>query len=128
MPEPSGVVTAMIPLPLFYNPDVEGKRTPIEEEKFEQTAEEIAKRFGGGMLHLPPQVRLVGYWWDRMKVYKDDLALLEMDIPDSEEARDWLRNYARDVLLARFVQEAIYLRFMGPIQSIVVTEEKITRE
>jgi hypothetical protein len=45
-------VTALIPLPLFYNPDETGTREPVGDEAFERTAEEVARQFGGGMLAL----------------------------------------------------------------------------
>ncbi len=38
-----GWVTALIHLPLSYNPDEEGQRRAIEEEKFNITCDEIAK-------------------------------------------------------------------------------------
>ncbi len=38
MPGSRSVVTALILLPAFYNPDAEGERQPIEDEKFIQTA------------------------------------------------------------------------------------------
>jgi hypothetical protein len=42
------VVTVLVPLPMFYNPDETGHRRPIEDEKFTLTAEEVARRFGEG--------------------------------------------------------------------------------
>lgn len=44
-------VTALINFPGFYNPDSEGKRVKIEEDKFETTATEISLKFGGGCWH-----------------------------------------------------------------------------
>ena len=56
-------VTVLLRLPVFYNPDARGHRVPIEDDKFLETANEIARRFGGGTLfvfrHDPPR----GFWW-----------------------------------------------------------------
>ena len=118
----TSVVTVLIPLPLTYNPDAHGARSPIEQEKFDKTMEEIAMRFGGGMFWAfrndPPQ----GFWWDRGTLYRDVLAAIEVDIPDTADARAWLEFYARDVLLKRFNQEAIYLKFVGPVETVVVAK------
>ena len=66
-----------------------------------------------------------GFWWDQGIVDRDTLGLLEVDVPDTPEARAWLRTYARDVLLERFRQKAIYLKFVGPVETLVVTDEEI---
>ena len=42
-----GFVTVLMRLPLFYSPDARGERKPVEDEKFLQTADEIAQKFGG---------------------------------------------------------------------------------
>ncbi len=114
------IVTVLIPLPLTYNPGAKGHRRQIEEQKFVQTMKEIAVQFGGGVMHRfqndPPQ----GFWYDRGDIYKDVLAFLEIDIPDTADARTWLQSYAKSVLTKRFQQEAIYLKFVGPVQTIVV--------
>jgi hypothetical protein len=39
--------------------------------------------------------------------------MLEVDIPDTPENRTWLQRYAAEVLIERFEQEAIYLKFYG---------------
>ena len=39
---PARWVTVLLRLPLFYNPDVTGARTPVEDEKFLETADELA--------------------------------------------------------------------------------------
>jgi hypothetical protein len=58
-------------------------------------------------------------------VERDTLALLELDAPDTAETRDWLRAYARDVLLNRFRQRAIYLKFVRPIEQLTVADEEV---
>ena len=122
------LVTVLLRLPPFYNPDAQAGRKLVEDEKFTRTAEEIAQQFGGGTLFVFRQEEPRGFWWDRGVVDRDTLALLEMDVPDTAEARDWLRGYARDVLLKRFRQKAIYLIFIGPIETLLVTEEEVASD
>ena len=104
------MITALILLPLYYNPDKKGKRRPVEKEKFLSTAGEIALQFGGGMLwkysDSPPR----GFWWDKGILDRDQLCLIEVDIPDDEQSRAWLKTYARGVLMKRFKQKAIYIK------------------
>jgi hypothetical protein len=124
----TGWITVLLRLPAFYNPEAAGHRAPIEDDKFLDTADELARRFGGGTLfifhHDPPR----GFWWDRGMVDRDVLALIEVDVPDTTESREWLRAYARDVLLERFQQKAIYLKFVGPIEHLIVGEEEVRDE
>jgi hypothetical protein len=124
MREPQ-LVTALLRLPVFYNPDAHAARESIEDEKFIRTAEEIASQFGGGTLFLFRREEPRGFWWDRGLVDRDTLSLLEVDIPDTTGARDWLRGYAREVLLKRFRQKAIYLKFIGPVETLVVSDEEV---
>jgi hypothetical protein len=89
---------------VFYNPDATGHRASVEDDKFLDTADELARRFGGGTLfifrHDPPR----GFWWDQGIVDRDVLALIEVDVPNTAESREWLRAYARDILRERFRQ------------------------
>jgi hypothetical protein len=121
-------ITVLLRLPVFYNPDTVGHRAPIENDKFLDTADELARRFDGGTLfifrHDPPQ----GFWWDHGVVDRDVLALIEVDVPDTTESREWLRAYARDVLRERFRQKAIYLKFVGPIEHLIISEEEVRDE
>lgn len=121
-----GIITVLMRLPVFYNPDEGGGRKPVEDEKFVQTAEEIAQKFKGGTLFRFREEQPRGFWWDRGLVDRDTLALLEVDVPDTPEARAWLRGYARDVLLARFKQTGIYLKFVAPVERLIVTAEEVT--
>ena len=125
---PSGWVTVLLRLPLFYNPDPAGARAPIEEEKFLETAGELAQQFGGGTLFVFRHEAPRGFWWDREIVDRDVLALIEVDVPDTDASRSWLRTYARDVLCRRFQQKAIYLKFVGPVEQLIISEEEIRDE
>jgi len=39
-----------------------------------------------------------------------------------------LRAYTRSVLRERFRQKAIYLKFVGPVEHLIVSEEEIRDE
>ena len=69
-----------------------------------------------------------GFWWNEGIVDRDVLALIEVDVRDTPESREWLRAYARDVLREWFRQTAIYLKFVGPVEHLVVTKEEISDE
>jgi hypothetical protein len=118
----------LLRLPLFYNPDAAGRRAPVEDDKFRDTAEDLARRFGGGTLFVfrnePPR----GFWWDQGVLDRDVLVLVEVDVPDTAETRAWLRAYARDVLRQRFRQKAIYLKFVGPVEHLIISEEEVGDE
>ena len=60
-----------------------------------------------------------------MIVHQDVLALLEVDIPDTLESRAKVRSYARDVLIRRFRQDAICLKFVHAVETILMTDEEI---
>lgn len=100
----------------------------MEDDKFLDTADEIARQFGRGTLfvfrHDPPR----GFWWDEGIVDQDVLALIEVDVPDTSESRERLRTHARDVLRERFRQRAIYLKFVGPAEHLIVSEEEVSDE
>lgn len=117
----SSTVVALVVLPQRYNPDAKGERRRVEDAKFEKTMGEIAVQFGGGVLWRhnasPPR----GFWWDRGVLYADEITVVEVDIPNDATAKEWLVQYARNILGPRFKQKAIYLRFIGPIEVDVVT-------
>lgn len=111
------IVTALIPLPMFYNPDEQGMRKEIAKGKFRSTAMELTRHFKqGAVLYLFRNDQPEGFWWDRGIVDEDVLALVEVDLPDTHENRDWLVSYAKNVLLERFQQKAIYIKFVGPVE------------
>jgi len=124
----SGWVTVLLRLPLSYDPDASGRRAPVEDEKFLDTADEVARQFGGGTLFVFRHDSSRGFWWNEGFVDRDVLALIEVDVPDSMESREWLRAYARDVLRKRFRQKAIYLKFVGPVEHLIVSEEEVGDE
>jgi hypothetical protein len=123
--ERPALLTALIILPVTYNPDADGKQRAVEDEKFILTAEEIARKFGGGTIHRYPGGNVEGFWWDKGILYSDVHAVLEVDVPDSAPSRTWLRSYAKKVLMKRFEQKAIYIKLVGPIEQIIVDEEQV---
>lgn len=110
------VLVALVVLPERYNPDERGGRRQIEDEKFEWTMHEVAARFGGGVLWRVRERPPKGFWWDRGVLHQDETSVLEVDIPNEVAARNWIAQYARDTLIPRFEQEAMYIRFVGPIE------------
>jgi hypothetical protein len=115
------IVTVLIPLPHTYNPDVKGRRRPIAASKYEETMTEIAESFGGGMLwKFPPGSRPRGYWWNEGHLSRDILVVLEVDITDNAATKLKIKRYAETVLLDRFAQDAIYLKFVPQVESEVV--------
>ena len=47
--------------------------------------------------------------------------------PDTEETREWVKAYARTKLIARFQQDAIYLRWLSVETELVRPLERVTR-
>lgn len=117
--------TALLHLPMFYNPDECGQRMPVEDQKFEQTGAEIAAKFGGGFLHRFRMGEARGFWWDKGVVDHDELAVLEVDIADTQANREWLRSYAQSVLMSRFHQKAIYMKFVGAVDTLLVSSDSV---
>jgi len=126
MPRRRKLATVLIPLPLYYNPDQEGTRKPVEQKIFVKTAKEIIAKFQGGTLHIQSGGSAKGFWWDKGVIHTDVLALMEVDFPDTRANRAWFHSYAKNVLLGRFRQKAIYLKFVGPVETSVVREHKIS--
>lgn len=90
------LVTVLVPLPVFYNPDATGKRRPMEEEKLTATAEEVARKFGGAVLwRFSEESGPRGYWWNRGILDIDVLAMLEADVPDTTERAPGSRHSPR---------------------------------
>lgn len=121
-------ITLLMPLPTYYNPGAKGIRKPIEKWKFVRTAEEISKHFDAGAeLQIFRRDKPHGFWWDRGLLAKDVLAYISADLPNTEATRVWVRSYARRKLLARFQQDAIYLRWLAVETELVRPVERVAR-
>lgn len=115
-------MTVLVHLPVTFNPDRRGRRRRIDRGKHMATAEEIAALFdAGGFLHEAGR----GFWYDRGVVDRDDMMFLEVDLPDSPAMRRRLTGYARKVLLRRYRQKAIYLKFVGPVEALTITRRRV---
>ena len=70
------IMTVLIPLPRYYNRDASGMRREVEDEKFIETAEEIAKVFeGGGTIRkYDDDDKQRGFWWNKGIIEWDVLA------------------------------------------------------
>lgn len=117
-------VTSLILLPLFFNPDDPEPAAPIPDDLFVQTGHELAERFGGATLHVHRDAPPRGFWWSHGVIYQDELAVVEVDIDDTPEARIALKSYVRTVLIPRFRQKAIYVRFVR-VEGTAVADEAI---
>lgn len=117
----------LIPIPLLYNEDEHGVRKPIEDEKFFETGEELERKFDGCTVYKREANSTVGFWWDHIEfiAHKDPIVVFEMDVLDTEANREWLKAYGRDVLLKRFRQKAIYIKMIGPIQTLLIHEIEV---
>jgi hypothetical protein len=96
-------------LPLFYNDDTE-----IEASKFDQTFDELAKKFKGCTALTPAQ----GVWFEDAKKYKDINSGLYVVIPNTEESIKYFDSYKR-VLKKRFKQIDIFVTYY-PVKNIVL--------
>lgn len=122
------VMTVLIPLPRYYNADASGTRVEVEDEKLMCTAEEAASEFeaGGRLFKYEDNQTNRGVWWNRGVLHWDVLAALEVDVPDTPENRAWFEDWAFEVLLDRFQQDAIYLKFVGG--AATVTTSLVTKK
>lgn len=96
------MVTAIITLPLFYNPDRSGKRRAVEPERFYHTMIEIDEKFGGcrvkgdreviqGLLGAFETMTVssvgtptqLGSWLSGGRLYIDPEIELEVEVSDS---------------------------------------------
>ena len=123
------IITLLMPLPTYYNPDSRGTRKPIEKRKFTQTAREISEHFNAGAeLQVFRRDKPHGFWWDRGFLSRDVLAYISADLPDTEETRVWMKAYARRTLLNRFRQDAIYWRWLAVETELVRASEHVSQE
>ncbi len=90
-------------MPRFYN---DGRK--IETEKFLETGEELAKRFGGRNF-MPP---FSGTWINPKdgREYVESNRSFCIDVPNSEESLKFFKEY-KETLEKRFQQEEIKITY-----------------
>lgn len=104
--QPSFTGTLRLKLPLFENPNRQGKRKRQSQFKFDRTEAEIRREFEGYDFHYTP---FSGNWKDESDIWEDDInVLIEIDCVVDSGRRDWLRRFKRR-LKRRFKQKAIYM-------------------
>ncbi|MFQ5688030.1 MAG: hypothetical protein ACE5GV_15390, partial [Candidatus Scalindua sp.] len=59
-------------------------------------------------------------WFDEGLIFRDDIRILEFDIEDNKENRNLIIQYVKEVLLKRFNQIAIYVKFIPFIEPVTV--------
>ena len=87
-------------LPLRYN---DGR--PVESAQFDQTNLDLTEKFEATTTDVIPTV---GRWRYRGTLYEDLLLRLIIDVPASEAADEFFRDY-KEVLKARFEQIDIWI-------------------
>jgi hypothetical protein len=97
-------------LPLEYNPDTKGNRQRIEQEKFEQTFEEISHEFGGVTLTPPTENRaLRGIWRSESGQLFDDSVITALAYTTDINRADQFFRELRETCMERFQQEEILI-------------------
>lgn len=72
-------------LPLQFN---DGR--DISPELLAEAVLEIVEKFGAASYETQ---RVEGHWRHQEVLYRDSLAKVVVDVPDTEENRDWLRQF-----------------------------------
>ncbi len=117
-------VTALILLPVKFNPKAKGRRTKVPFKAFQDTAVEIWKllekyELGCTIDPFPKH----GIWADLGIIYEDVNTILEINsLPTLEKKR--LIKYCREKLLNRFKQKAILIKFIPKVQAELVTVKR----
>jgi len=104
--------TVLILLPTKYNPDEKGERQQVPIGDVQKTAVEILEKLG--LLSTVDPLPKVGLW-KRLgildEIVKDVNVTLELDKVSLKKKAE-LIMYCQDVLLERFQQDAIHMRFI----------------
>ena len=51
--------------------------------------------------------------------------MLEVDLSNTRTNRNWLKSYAKDVIIGRFRQKAIYMKFVSGVEPLLVRDESV---
>ena len=99
-----------IHLPITYNPDEQGVRLLIEEEKFEQTYKELWREFRGvTVMPVSENQALRGFWLDESdRLFEDKVITIMVYATDINKSDSFFRQ-AIETYKERFQQEAILI-------------------
>jgi len=97
-------------LPLTYNPDDQGNRLSIEEEKIEQTYEELWQEFGGvTVMPESENQALRGFWLDESgELFEDKVITVMVYAIDINKADSFFRQSIK-TYKERFQQKEILI-------------------
>lgn len=120
--------TVLILLPTEYNPDERNERKQVPIGNVQKTAVEILEKMGLHSTVDPlPKVGL----WKRLgvinEVVEDISVTLELNNVSPVKKKQLIK-YCRDVLLERFQQDAIHMRFLPeriPFEVRIVKRSKV---
>jgi len=80
--------------------------TPVEQQSFTATRQELVDRFSGGTFDLIP---MTGYWLGPMGgVYQDQVGRFVVDVEDSAENQQFFVDW-KETLKERFHQTDIWM-------------------
>jgi hypothetical protein len=99
-------------IPLYYNPDENGHRKEIDDEKYVDTIDELFLQFGGYSSNPEP---IDGEWVSTQtgRRVSDKLKHIWIVCDDTQENVDFLAHL-KETLMERFQQEEI-LMFHAPV-------------
>lgn len=98
-------------LPLEHNPDKQGNRFPIEEEKFLKTEKELWKKFGGvTVMRRDHDKALKGFWLNKenSQPYEDKVYTAIVYAENINVADRYFRKKIK-IYKKRFQQKAILI-------------------
>ena len=108
--DPTKFYALIILLPLYYNPDENGNRKPVERNVFEETLAEVRQFSSGYRLYD-------GEGWCHSERFRGDFdphVRIEFDASFSNEDLVFLQSWKR-LLRLRFRQDSVYMSLMGPV-------------
>lgn len=110
----SHLQTLVIHLPLYFNPDGDGRVKPVEPALLDETLEEIRSYFTGYTSY-----RTKGWFRDEEtgEEFSDETMRIEIDAEFNNSDRVFLRRW-KQRLEARFAQRCIYMKILPWVEWI----------
>jgi hypothetical protein len=102
-------ISVVVLIPVFYNPNADGVRKPVEPAKVAETEREIKEHISGYHFEVD------GWYRDEIasEEFLDRLIRFEIDFVPDRETVEFLTTW-KEILEQRFKQRAIYFKFSGP--------------